>query len=96
MLGLRTIRNPYLSTLAMALVLLPLFWVPGHSHSIGVSRAHCSACLLALFSTATMSAGAIAILLMRDWREQLEFSTRVLVASNPSTRGRAPPSSSGR
>jgi len=77
----------------MALVLLPTFWVPGHTHSIGVSRVHCSACLLTLISTTVQSAGIIAVLLLRDWHERIESSTLLLVTPNPVTRGRAPPSS---
>jgi len=93
MLGLKTIRNPYLATLAMLLVLLPLLWVPGHSHSIGVYRAHCSACLLTIFSATILSAVAIGILLMRGWREHVEFSALVLVKPARRFLGRGPPSS---
>lgn len=96
MLGLPTIRNPYLATASILLVLLPLVWVPGHSHSIGVARAHCSACLLTVFSTTILAAGVIAILLMRDWHEQVELSARLLARRTPSLLGRAPPLSTSR
>jgi len=93
MLGLKTIRNPYLATLAMGLVLLPLLWVPGHSHSIGVYRAHCSACLLTVLSATILSVGAMAILLVRNWREHVAFSRQPVMLPCPSSRGRAPPRS---
>lgn len=96
MLGLQTTRNPYLATAAILLVLLPLVWVPGHSHSIGVTRTHCSACLLTVFSTTILAAGVIAILMMREWHEQVELSARLLARPTPSFLGRAPPRSTTR
>jgi hypothetical protein len=75
----------------MALVLLPVFWTPSHSHQVGLYRAHCSACLLAIFSSTILTAGAIAVLLVRDWRAQLDLPARLLVISSPSFLGRAPP-----
>lgn len=95
MLGLKAIRNPNLATLAMLLVLLPVFWVPTHSHRIGIYRVHCTACLLAVAKATilTATAAAIVVLLVRDWRERMEFSPRLVTLPNPSFLGRAPPRS---
>lgn len=93
MLGLKTIRNPYLATLAMALVLLPIVWVPRHSHSIGTVPAHCSACLLTILSVTILAVGLTSILLVRDWRKPVQYSPQFVMLPCPSSPGRAPPRS---
>ncbi len=90
MLGSTTFRNPYLAALAIVLVLLPVVLVPVHSHSIGTSRANCSACLVTLSAT-ILSLGATAVLLIRNWRERVEFSPQLVARPGRSSLGRAPP-----
>ena len=75
----------------MALLLLPIVWVPGHSHSIEATRANCSACLLTVLSTTILSVGVTAILLVRERRLLSEFAPQLAMLPSPCPLGRAPP-----
>ncbi len=96
MLGLKTIRNPYMATIALALALLPVFLAPSHSCRGTLNRSSCNRCLLAAFTTSILATGTISVLLARTWREQGEQRLLLLAPSSPCPRGRAPPSLTGR
>jgi hypothetical protein len=93
-LGLQAVRNPYLATAAVWLLLLPLLQAPSHSHQIGTNRAHCVTCQLAVFTGALAIASAATVVLVSVRRLPVEAATKPLVRSGSSSLGRAPPSGS--
>lgn len=95
MLGLKQIRNPYLATLAIALLVLPLLWIPSHFHRGAAHRAHCAICLLATMSLSVLAAGVVAVTLALSRHAITEIPALAQALAKPRFHGRAPPTPAG-
>ena len=95
MLGLKTMRNRYLAALAIALLLLPVFWAPSHFHRGSAHRANCAVCLLATMSLSVLTAGTAVVFMALNRREIFETPTPALARVHPRFLGRAPPPCAG-